>query len=493
MTPPFSASLRARLAGVILVTTLVALAVALCAMIAYDLSLFRSKSIAELRTQAELLGGTAAPALEFDDPQAAREDLQALKYRREVQAAAIYDARGGLFARYATSSAQDRLPPAPGPDGVQVEGRTLVLFERIEAQGQPLGTVYLRAEYELYGRIANYAGIAAIVAVFAMLVAALTSARMQQAVTRPILAIAAIARHIVTTRDYSVRATRTTEDEVGLLAQAFNDMLDEIQKRALDLEREVAERRQREREIARLNEELEDRVQERTAELQEVNRDLEAFTYSVSHDLRAPLRVVDGYCGIISEDYADRLDDDGKGLLAAVRDNSRKMAKLIEDLLGFARTARQQVRLATVDMTQLARQAWADVSADVPSANARFTLGSLPPARGDPALLMQVWVNLIGNARKYSSKRPRPVIEVSAERRDGEVVYCVRDNGVGFDMRHYKQLFEVFQRLHPTADFQGSGIGLAIVQRIVARHGGRVWAESKVDEGASFFFSLPSG
>ena len=491
MTPAFSKSLRAKLVGVILLTALVALSVALFAMVAYDLSLFRSQSVAELRTQAELLGGTAAPALAFDDAKVAQEDLQLLRFRSEIHAAALYDDHGRLFARYAASASQDRFPSAPGADGVRVEGRTLVLFKHIEDKGQVLGTVYLRAEYELYGRILDYAGIAGIVAILAMLVAALTSARMQDSVTRPILAIAAIARHIVTTRDYSVRATKTTEDEVGVLAQAFNDMLGEIQTRAHDLEREVAERRQREREIARLNEELEDRVRERTAELQEANRDLEAFTYSVSHDLRAPLRVVDGYCGIISEDYADRLDDDGKGLLAAVRDNSRKMAKLIEDLLGFSRTARQPIRLTPVDMEELARQAWAEVSAEVPLDSAHLTVGTLPPAQGDAALLTQVWVNLIGNARKYSGKRPQPTIEVGGERRGDEAVFWVKDNGVGFDMRHYKQLFEVFQRLHPSAEFQGSGVGLAIVQRIVARHGGRVWAEGKVNEGATFFFSLP--
>jgi signal transduction histidine kinase len=478
MRPLFSGSLRAKLAAVIVVTTLVALVVALCAMITYDLTLFRSKSVAELQTQAELLGRTIAPALQFDDPKVARENLQLLRFRPEIEAAAIYDADGNVFARYSSGGGQNLLPRSPDSDGVSVEAPILTAFKRIEDHGQVLGTVYLRARYELYARFRNYAGIAALVALLAMLIAILISTRMQAAVTRPILAIAAIARHIVTTRDYSVRAVRTTNDEVGVLAQAFNDMVGEIQKRAHELQR--------------LNEELEDRVRERTAELQEVNRDLEAFTYSVSHDLRAPLRAMDGFCGIIAEDYADKLNEDVRKLINGVRASSRKMAQLIEDLLLFSRTARQQVRAVPVDMTQLASRAWAEISADAPPGSIRFTLGQLPAAQGDAALLMQVWLNLIGNARKYSAKRPLPIIDISGAVQDGHAVYRVQDNGVGFDMRHYQRLFEVFQRLHPTADFSGSGVGLAIVQRIVARHGGRVWAEGRVDEGATFFISLPA-
>ena len=492
MRPRFPSSLQAKLLAVILLTTVVALAVALCAMVAYDLRLYQSKSVSELRTQAELLGQTSAAALQFDDPKVAQENLQLLRFRSEIQAAAIYDASGRIFAKYAANARQDRFPAQPAASGARTEGRDLYLFKQIEDQGQIVGTVYLRADNELYGRVVDYAGIAAMVALAAMLVAVLTSARMQTIVTRPILAIAAVARHIVTTRDYSVRARKTTDDEVGMLAEAFNDMLGEIQQRALDLEREVAERRHREQEIARLNAELEDRVRERTAELQEANKDLEAFTFSVSHDLRAPLRAVDGYCGIISEDYADRLDEKGKRLLAVVRDSGQRMSKLIEALLAFSRSARQQIQAAQVDMARLAEQAWAEACAAEPAGSAQFIVRSMPVAQGDAALLMQVWVNLITNARKYSGKRQQPIIEVGGEQRGAETVYWVKDNGVGFDMRHYQKLFAVFQRLHSASEFPGSGVGLAIVQRIVTRHGGRVWAEGKVDEGATFFFSLPS-
>jgi light-regulated signal transduction histidine kinase (bacteriophytochrome) len=238
---------------------------------------------------------------------------------------------------------------------------------------------------------------------------------------------------------------------------------------------------------------LERRLAACSAELQDASEDLETFSHSVSHDLRAPLRAVDGYCAIISEDYADRLDEKGQLLLGVVRDSSHKMARLIEDLLAFLRSAHQQIQMAQVDMASLANQAWSELCAAGTHESVQFTVGPLPAARGDTALLKQAWLNLIGNACKYSGKRKQPIIEVGGEQRGTEAVYFVRDNGVGFDMQHVKKLFEAFQRLHSATEFPGTGVGLAIVHRIITRHGGRVWAQGKVDDGATFFFSLPAG
>ena len=229
---------------------------------------------------------------------------------------------------------------------------------------------------------------------------------------------------------------------------------------------------------------LEQRVQERTALLNATNRELEAFTYSVSHDLRAPLRAVDGYARMLEEDYAERLDDEGRRLLAVVRDSSRRMGRLIDDLLGFARLGRQVPAKHSLDMTALAREVGAEVGGPI-------EVAALPSTTADRALLRQVWVNLIGNAVKYSSKRPAPRVEVGGREEAGECVYWVRDNGAGFDMRYAAKLFGVFQRLHREDEFPGTGVGLAIVERIVARHGGRVWAEGRPDDGACFYFALP--
>ena len=240
--------------------------------------------------------------------------------------------------------------------------------------------------------------------------------------------------------------------------------------------------------VKRQAEEMELRVSERTAELEAANRELESFSYSVSHDLRAPLRAIDGYGRMLEEDYAAQLDAEGLRLLAVIRKSSLRMGMLIDDLLEFSRLGRKTLARAAVDMEALARDAWTELGA---SAAARLTIGALPSANGDPALLRQVWINLLSNALKYSARQPSPRIEVAGERSGADLVYRVTDNGAGFDMRYYDKLFRVFQRLHREDEFPGTGVGLAIVQRIVTSHGGRVWAEAEVGKGAKFFFTLP--
>ncbi len=226
------------------------------------------------------------------------------------------------------------------------------------------------------------------------------------------------------------------------------------------------------------------------AAVRELNKELESFSYSISHDLRAPLRAVDGYARMLEEDYRERLDDEGRRLLATVRGNAAQMARLIDDLLAFSRLGRKPITAAPVDMSALAREVAAELAGEHP--RAQTVVGELPPAHGDSALLRQVWANLIGNALKYSAKSPAPRVEIGG-RVDGERnEYWVRDNGVGFDMRYVSKLFGVFQRLHRAEDFSGTGVGLAIVQRVVARHGGEVRAEAKLHEGARFSFTLPS-
>jgi PAS domain S-box-containing protein len=237
-----------------------------------------------------------------------------------------------------------------------------------------------------------------------------------------------------------------------------------------------------------------DLTQRRRAEqlLAQSNQELERFSYSVSHDLRAPLRAINGYALALFEDHAARLDDDGKRLLAVIRDSAKLGGELIDGLLDFSRVGRQALARTPVDLMALAegvvselRQTRGPIAVDV-------VLTPLPPASGDGALLRNVLVNLIGNAFKFSAKRAHPMIEIGAQRDGAEVAYYVKDNGVGFDMQYAGKLFGVFQRLHRPDEFEGTGVGLALTQRIVQRHGGRIWAEGKVNEGATFFFTLPA-
>jgi signal transduction histidine kinase len=235
--------------------------------------------------------------------------------------------------------------------------------------------------------------------------------------------------------------------------------------------------------------ELELKVRSRTAALEAANHELESFSYSVSHDLRSPLRAIDGYARMLDEDYGERLDGEARRLIAVVRANARKMGQLIDDLLAFSRLGRQELLRLPVDMTALAKEVLQELN---PAPVAQVELGELPAAAADRALLKQAWLNLIGNALKYSAKREQPRVELGARREPHENIYWVRDNGVGFDMRYAEKLFGVFQRLHSSDEFPGTGVGLAIVQRVINRHGGRVWAEGRPGDGATFFFSLPS-
>jgi PAS domain S-box-containing protein len=253
---------------------------------------------------------------------------------------------------------------------------------------------------------------------------------------------------------------------------------------------DITDRIAAEEEVRRLNADLEERVRERTGQLEAVNRELEAFTYSVSHDLRAPLRGMSGFARVLEEDYGERLDDEGRRYLQIIKSNAAQMGQLIDDLLALSRMGRQPLKTATISLEQIAAEAFRQVTADEPERKIEFALEPLPACRGDANLMQQVWINLLSNAVKFTRDVTPARITVGSQETDGEHVFFVRDNGAGFDMRYVNKLFGVFQRLHGSEEFAGTGVGLAIVKRIIERHGGRIWAEGEVGRGATFYFTL---
>jgi PAS domain S-box-containing protein len=254
---------------------------------------------------------------------------------------------------------------------------------------------------------------------------------------------------------------------------------------------DITERKKAEQEIRRLNEELEQRVVERTEQLQAANKELEAFSYSVSHDLRAPLRAIDGYTRILVEDYEPILDTEGKRICGVISTEARRMGQLIDDLLSFSRLGRKEMFRSRIDMKALVDSVFDELMKEQDPARIEIRVAKLPTANGDLSLFHQVWVNLLSNALKFTSKKAQAVIEVGCRHSKDENIYYVRDNGAGFDMEYANKLFGVFQRLHGESEFEGTGVGLAIVQRIIRRHGGRIWAEGEMEKGATFYFALP--
>lgn len=256
---------------------------------------------------------------------------------------------------------------------------------------------------------------------------------------------------------------------------------------------DITERRQAEEELRLHRDNLEELVAHRTAELEVANRELEAFSYSVSHDLKAPLRAVDGFARILEEDYASLLDDEGRRLLNIIRNSARDMGQLITDLLSFSRMGRTELAMSSLDMEDLVRNVWEKISVLREGRDITLDIGRLPVAYGDMSTIREALVNLLSNAVKFTRLREHAIVSVTGREENGETVYTIRDNGAGFNMAYEDRLFNVFQRLHSAEEFEGTGIGLALVKRIVLRHGGRVRAESKPDEGAAFSFSLPVG
>ncbi len=321
-------------------------------------------------------------------------------------------------------------------------------------------------------------------------------------VTHPLLAtrfpepLEDITEQFEKTGRWSGELVHRTKDGRSMYVQSWwLAEIDEFGKRTglLESNVDITERKRAEQEVQQLNISLEERVSERTSALEAANKELEAFSYSVSHDLRAPLRAIDGFSQAVLEDYGAQLPEEGRRDLQTIRGGAQRMGVLIDDLLKFSRLSRSPLNTHEVDVAKLVRHVIEDLKSQREGRQVELRIGALPECHGDAALLNQVWINLISNAFKYTLRRETAVIEIGCRLEDGEQVYFVRDNGAGFNMRYVGKLFGVFQRLHRADEFEGTGVGLAIVQRIINRHGGRIWAEAAVNEGATFNFTFKKG
>jgi len=460
-----------------------ALLLAFASFLAYDTVAFERDLLHTQQTEAQLIGANTVAALDFDDKQSATATLSALKESPEVVSAVVVGRDGVPFASYQRDAGAPSMHIEPMPKGANDahwrEGNELLYGSAILQQGERVGTIYILAKPQPLGqRTRHYAMIAALVLLLCMMIALLLTSTFRSMLTEPLIGLAQTAQIVRDEKDYTVRAKAPErDDELALLVKSFNEMLDDIQERDKELEKGRAV--------------LEERVQQRTSELSAANRELEAFAYTVAHDLRGPLDTIGNIGFLLKDTYSECLDDEGRAFLEQLLLGTRKMSVLIHDLLNLSRSSRQEFRREMIDLSAMARSIVEGLEKAEPERKVEVTIAPGASVLADSGLLCVVMENLLGNAWKYTSKLPRAMIEFGSGEMSGETVFFVRDNGAGFDPMYADRLFQPFQRLHVQSDFPGTGVGLATVQRIISRHGGKIWAESSVGKGATFYFTVP--
>ncbi|HMI77335.1 MAG TPA: ATP-binding protein [Ferruginibacter sp.] len=469
--------IRKKLLRIIFLINGIVLLVTCVTFFIYEFYIFRKATIEKLSTIGKIIAVNSTAALAFDNPEDAKETLAALKTERHIMIACLYDKDGKIFAQYPDTAGIGEFPDKPGPEGFLFASSHLEGFEPVTHDRKLLGTLYLKSDLgTMYERLRLYAIIVALVITISFVLAYLLSRILQKSISAPILALAKTAKVISDQKDYSVRAVKTGKDELGSLTDAFNQMLGQIEEQNHHL--------------SEFNQNLEQKVTDRTEQLETVNKELEAFSYSISHDLRAPLRGIVGFTAMLEENYGNKLDDEARRITSVIKSNTLRMGNLIDDLLAFSRMSRQEIVKTNISTDALVKEIIREFDT-AGNNNIAWHIESMPETYGDINTIRQVWINLISNARKYSRNSEKPSIEIGSFRDKKSVVFFVKDNGVGFDPKYMDKLFKVFQRLHSVNEFEGTGVGLAIVEKIISKHGGRVWAEAEKGSGAIFYFSLP--
>jgi signal transduction histidine kinase len=473
-------SLSARLTRMNLMVSGVVLLMAATAFFSYDLLSFRNDLIHNLDAAGEIVGDNSISALMFNDQQSAADTLAGLRRSPDVLSALLITNEGTVFATYgqAEPAVTASHPLAAGePYHAWISGTHVLTARRVVFQNKPVGIVYISARLNEVGkRAGQYLLIALLIVLICMGAAYLISSMSRRMIEQPIIALADTALLVSRDHDYSVRATvQADSQEIAILVEAFNAMLAQIQE-------------------ARTN--LEARVDQRTAELKAANRELEAFSGMVAHDLRGPLAAIGNIAYILELASGNVQDPTFAYALGQLKTSTTNMSALIDNLLDFARAATSPVKSEPVDLSRIVREIAAELTASDPARQVNFLIADLPEASADVGLMRIVLDNLLRNSWKYTSQHPSAQIEfgsmvaVPKGGKTPQTVYFVRDDGAGFDPERVDQLFHPFHRLHSKSDFSGSGIGLATVERILARRGGSIWAEGAIEKGATFYFTV---
>jgi signal transduction histidine kinase len=481
-SPSPTRSISARLYWVNALVSGVALLLAYISFFTFNLVTSRQSAVSNLTSSAQIIGANSISAILYNDSAAATTTLSALANSGDVTAAAIYTQSGELLAQYPAHGiplVQPRGTPPRKTEFISGYGIDVLVTSPILSEGKVLGTVYIQAHLRgLREQAIRYALIAAAILASCLILALLAGSFSRRLLSEPIVALADTARLVTRYRDYSIRFEPTQRySELESLTQAFNEMLGEIQRRDAALEQ--------------ARNELEQRVQERTAQLQAANRELESFSYTVAHDLRGPLEIISNIAYLIrNPEDAHTLIASDDPMLLRLGASVLEMSSIIDDLLNLSRASSAGLHLKRLDLSAIANDILSDLATAHPERKVEHIVQTGCYAIADKGLMQIVMQNLLRNAWKFTGRTPEACIEFGCRRQDGKEVFFVRDNGAGFDQQLANRLFKPFQRLHTETEFSGSGIGLATVERIIARHEGTIWAKGEVGKGATFSFRL---
>jgi len=479
--------IRRKLMVILMIATGGALLLAGAGLLTLDFFRFRREMVTDLETLAKIVAQNSTASLSFHDPIAVEETLAALNAKPSVLGAAVYDEQGALFGTWPREDPKPDFPPGPGPEGYEFRQDSLALFEPVILDGERIGTVYVESSLsEISKRLRfRFFTMAAVFLVSALAALALSSG-LQGLISKPVLHLADTARAVSERNDYSLRAEKQSADELGQLMDAFNQMLSQIEERDTALQS--------------AKDDLEHRVHARTHELRvandellQSNRELDDFAYVASHDLKEPLRGIHNYSMFLLEDYAGKLDDDGRSKLETLMRLTRRMEVLIDSLLQYSRLGRIDLTMEEVDLNELVAEVLENLDANFKTEQVEVTVPRpLPTVLGDRVQLGEIFHNLIVNGVKYNESQ-RKRIEIGY--RDSQPpVFFVRDNGIGIPDKHFDAIFRIFKRLHARDKYGGgTGAGLTIVKKIVERHNGSIWVESTPGEGTTFHFTLAKG